>query len=399
MKIKYLDNQLKEELFSGANAVEIDVKNTLYIIKETAIVHEDLLLNSMGFFNVSSDVSEGKVRFISFKGGGNMTKAKPDNCAWMPNGKIGTNSTSIELCPANIQFEHCHSIIPCWESLFGVGNDVNNILSTPTGIEMYNQLIELVFQTVGNDFYKIAWFGKHQLMINAAATKVGVENPEQWAALKNTLDTCGGWLATIDYYQSLGEKNFSCTAINSQNVNATDGFTGDIIKVFKEMVACADTKFKSAMKAAKPGEKACMLVTPDLFEAYKSYLIDKYPTIPDMLYYNMSGEFCAKIGCAGQYRMEGALLWDGIWIKCMDSWDVCTAEMGINHTRALLTLPRNLAIGVDVKGQSIYGGIGMKIYQNTENPKEAGKLSGSLDYRLGTGILFKDFIVNSSIVY
>ena len=66
MKIKYLDNQLKEELFSGANAVEIDVKNTLYIIKETAIVHEDLLLNSMGFFNVSSDVSEGKVRFISF---------------------------------------------------------------------------------------------------------------------------------------------------------------------------------------------------------------------------------------------------------------------------------------------------------------------------------------------
>ena len=82
----------------------------------------------------------------------------------------------------------------------------------------------------------------------------------------------------------------------------------------------------------------------------------------------------------------------------MDSWDVVAAEMAINHTRAILTIPKNLALGVDVTDGAAGNGLGFSLYQNTEDPKLRNKLSGETNYRLGTGIVWKDFIVNSSVI-
>ena len=397
MIINNVEGQINARLYDGGNSVNIDISNTLHFIKEISILHEDLLLNAMDFLNVSSNVKDGKVRFINFNMGGNITKARPDNCAWLPNGTIGTNSSTIELCPANVQIEHCHDTIECWRELFGQGNDVANPTATPFGQMMYNQLLELVFKAIGNDFYKISWFGRNQLMLNASEQTLGQTSPKEFNDLKNTLETCGGWTSMIDYYQSQGIKNFACNALNTDNV-VGGKFQGDIIEVFKKMVECASPAFKGTMKKLRGGQRACMLVTSNLFDAYKEYLLTRYNNIPDAFYFAMSGEFCSKIGCAGALKMDGALLWDGIWIKCMDSWDVVAAEMAINHTRAILTIPKNLALGVDVTDCAAGNGLGFSLYQNTEDPKLRNKLSGETNYRLGTGIVWKDFIVNSSVI-
>jgi hypothetical protein len=402
MLISNIDGRLNASHFdAGSNSVQIDIKNTLHFIKDYSLMYEDLLLNAMDFYNVSSNVTNGKVRFINFTMGGNITKAKPDNCAWEPNGKVGTNSSTIDLCPANVQIEHCHGLIECWRELFGTGNQVTDPTATEFGQLQYRQLLELVFKAIGNDFYKINWFGRNELMLNAAAQTLGQTNPDQYNELKKTLDTCGGWTSIIDYYQSQGIQNFACNAINSDNVSGGK-FLGDIIEVFKKMVECASPAFKAAMKTRQVGGadgRACMLVTPDLYDAYKEYLLQRYNTIPDIFHFSMNGEFCAKIGCGANSRMDGALLWDNIWIKCMDSWAVATSEMAINHTRAILTLPKNLALGVDVGDSGAGNGMGFSLFEDKENPKFRGKLFGETNYQLGTGIIFRDFIVNSSIIY
>ena len=66
MIINNVEGQINARLYDGGNSVNIDISNTLHFIKEISILHEDLLLNAMDFLNVSSNVKDGKVRFINF---------------------------------------------------------------------------------------------------------------------------------------------------------------------------------------------------------------------------------------------------------------------------------------------------------------------------------------------
>lgn len=380
-------------VFNGNQYFQADIKTTLTFLENVGVVHEDLILNDMGFFNISKNIVDGKAKFVSPTALNYITQGGSNGCAWNPVGGMTYNMTDAALDKHLIQMEQCPEIVPCWESLFGIGNQVESWTATPVGRKLLDDLIKGVYRGIGNDMYKGALIGNHPILTAAEASYTG--DPDFYAQLKSTLSITGGWFTMIDELAS-SEGGQYAVPINSSEFSGSK-FTGNPITLFQRMKDAMPSVFKQAAKQQKAyGRRPCILVSGSIFSAYKEWLMTNHPTIPDLLLYRMSNEFSSNYGLNAQAPATGILGWDDFWIKEMDGLDVVAEEIQVTHHRATMVMPGILGLGLDVAEVSGYKGMGLRMEESTQL-KERGKIYMSTNYKMGTALTDKKFIVNASV--
>ncbi len=391
MEIQGIGNAFASR-FAFGNTMSVDINSAVHFVESFGVLQEDIPLNSMNFYNIARNVKEGKVKFIQAVSDGYITKPRPAACAWDPIGGISFNKAEVSLCPHNIQLENCVEEIPGWEGIYGQGNDVEDLLASEFGAKCYEELINAIYRMIGNDMAKISHLGKHPIIASAEASYTG--DAAKFARIKKTMNVCGGWLTLVDALKAQGEAHYN-VVINPDHVNG-DLYTGDPDALFMSLTRAMTTEMRTLIANKRAyGIRPVIMVTGGIYDAYIDWLNDEYKTIPDMLYYKLNDQFCAQIGCAGGEIPEGIIGWKGMWIKRMDVWDSITSDIQVTHHRALLTVPKNLGIGLDVQELSGYQGMGLRVEQSKQLDK-VGKLFASTNYRMGTGIIDDRFVVNAS---
>ena len=63
MNIPNIGSAFAERL-TGKNLLKVDVESAVFFVKNYAIQQEDIVLDSMDFYNISTDVRDGKVKFL-----------------------------------------------------------------------------------------------------------------------------------------------------------------------------------------------------------------------------------------------------------------------------------------------------------------------------------------------
>ena len=370
-------------------SLKIDVGTAMYFIQSVSVVHEDVSANALGLYNIVNDVKEGKVRFLQPNGQGYITKEKPAACAWDPVSGITYRRSDVSLCPHNIQLEHCTEDIPGWEGTFAQGNDVTDLLATEIGSKFFEDFVGETYTAIGNDMLKSAHFGQHPMVADAQASYTG--DSAMYARIKKTLSICGGYLTMVDKLKSQGKVNFN-VQINPDYINGT-AYTTDPISLFTALVAAMPTEFKALVaKRRAKGIRPVIMVTGGIFDAYKKYLADNFPNIPDSYLFRISGDFANQYGLVPNTIMDDTLAWDGFYVKRMHLWDEVTADLEVTHHRALLTIPGNLGLGLDIMSVN---DVALKFDQILVG-KEEGKIYGTSNYRMGTAIIDDRLMCNAS---
>lgn len=371
-------------------SLKIDVGAAMYYVNSTSVVHEDVAANALGLYNVVTDVKEGKVRFLQPNGTGYITKEKPAACAWDPVSGVTYKRSDVTLCPHNAQIQHCTEDVPGWEQVFGQGNDVTDLLATDTGAKFFDDLVSSTYTAIGNDLMKSAHFGKHPIVTSAEASYTG--DSTFFARVKKTLSICGGYLTMIDSLKSGGAKPHLAVTINPAYISG-DVYNTDPMSLFADLVAAQTTEMKALIaKRRAQGIKPIILVTGGIFEAYAKYLRDNFANIPDAYRYKITGNFAADYGFTPETVLDDCLMWDGYWVKRMHLWDEVTADIQVTHHRALMTVPGNFGLGLDVLSPD---GIALQFDQQTIG-KESGMIYGQTNYRMGTAIIDDRLVCNAS---
>jgi len=383
---------LMAEKSLNTNTLKIDINSALHFISGLSVQHEDLVANALNLYSISTDVKEGKVKFLLPTNDGYITKARPAACAWDPISGMSYSRSEIALAAHNIQLEHCTEDIPGWEGVFGQGNDVEDLLATPIGQKFAADYFEMLFAAIGNDLLKSAYFGKHPVVARAKTTYSGTS--EKFARIEKTLGIVGGWITMVDSLKANGEVNYN-VQINPDNISGAK-YTVSPVALFNDVIAAAPTQLKALISKKKAkGINPLLLVTGGIFDAYKQALIDTYPAIPDAYNLRLTAEMCARVGCVPNVIADEVLWFDGYWVKRMSIWDEVTTDLEVNHHRVVLTIPGNFALGLDVQDVPGTNGAGLRVDQNLL-VKDAGKMFGSMNYRMGTALLLKELCVNAS---
>ncbi|MEP7197269.1 MAG: hypothetical protein ABI851_12175 [Saprospiraceae bacterium] len=375
---------------TSSPSVVIDINSAIHFVKSYGVIEEDISGNSLGLYNIVTNVKDGKVKFIQAVGGGYITQSRPASCAWNPQGGITFNKSEVTLNAHAIQVQHCTEDIPCMEGIFGQGNDVEDLLATEVGTQMYQELIQIIYRGIGNDFAKSCHWGKHPVIAQAKASWVG--DSTLWARIEKTLNINGGWLGLIDALAAKGTAALN-VQINPDHFNGTK-YTGDVDAFFTSLTEAMTPKFKALAETMRmKGQNPIIMVSGGIFEAYRKWLQTNRPGVIETLKYKLTDDFCASFGCVGGTKTADVLEWEGFWIKRMHVWDTTAADLQIIHHRAVVTPSNNLGIGLDVQADQL-GGMGLRVQQKTD-VDQAGIIVMGTNYRMGTAIIAEEFLVNA----
>lgn len=391
MEITGLGN-IEAGLYDGGQYFQADLTTTLTFLENLGIRHNDLVLNDMDFFSVVKGAKDGKVKFLTPTKNNYITKLKENGCVWNPRGGISYSQEEAELCPHQIQQEQCPDVIPCWESLFGTGNQVESWAATSTGQKLVSDLLSATYEGIGNDQFAIATLGQHPIIDIAEPLYTG--DADVFADIKSTLNVCGGWFTMIDQLAVTEGGQYAVPIHDSEFDGAK--YIGDPEVLFERMQDAMPAVFKQVARRYKArGIRACILVTDSIYKAYQDKLKLTYTAFPDMLYYRMSNTFTSINGLNALAPAPGILGWGDFWVKCWDGLDVIAGDLQMIHHRATMVMPKIFGLGLDITDvSSSFKGMGLRMEASTRLP-DAGKIYMSTNYKMGTALTDKRFIVNA----
>lgn len=369
----------------------------LDFFQKVSILSTDLTNNSYGLFSFRNAKGKSKVRFASLNAPRHLLSSRKSGCGWNPKGKITMNTNEISLCPVEYNGEQCPDEFygECLEAIFESG-DYRDFFSTKEGIEMFGEMIRLIYIGLGNSFYDLVWFGQHPLIDAADQNESYSAAPDEWEDYVDQQAACGGIITMIDAKKEEGIANFNVSIEKSEISSDGTEFIGVASELFDRLIKAQS---RPLTLAGRNMDKPVLLVDDRIFKAYETELSEKYAAIPDMFYYRMNGAFCEKAGCT-QDIVEGVLKYKGYLVVSMPEWGQFDAITGTNTFRAILTARGNFGISYDVPtvsgSLSQFEGFGLTINQNML-PPDKGMIYMDTAFKLGAAILDTDYIVNASL--
>jgi len=394
---------------SGATLV-IEQGEALNFFRNLSVLKPRLVENSFGLYSFGTVGRLGKVRFAS------MTNATPHmlrprtntGCIWDPVGNIQMNVSEFSVCPVKYQGQLCPDNFwgECFEKLLGVGNQINDVYATPEGRAIMVQLIQSIYNSLGDSLWTLAWFAAHPLIAAADATATYTVDEEEW---KNFVEQqalkCGGWMTLIDAFKESGIAHYN-VLIPPTDIGTDGDYIGDVGRaggLFSRLVKQSSPTMKllngkttkGGVTGARMGKQP-ILVTPEIFAAYERELQVDWGTLPEALYYHLNGEYCAKLGCVGNEIVDGVLKWKGHLIICMDDWGYFYDMVGVEAHIAIMAVAGVFGMATDVPSLDQYNGLGMMVEQKLGAP-ELGKIYMHTNFDIGMGITNADLLTVASL--
>jgi hypothetical protein len=378
--------------------IDIPTEATLQLFRGYSVTRPVFAENQLGLYSFVSP-KPGEPRKVRF---GRMTTPKhllqkANGCGWNPKGRVSLAMESYTLGDVDYDGQQCPDELgECLNGLFGAGNDSKDILSTPAGRALWDELTRQIFLGIGNSMWDLAMFANHPIITTADANGWFNVSAPEWADYigQQLHPEVGGLITILDQLKDVDALEQLQVPIASTDISA-DGktFTGDVIALFRNMTDYALADFGVMIDEVRGEGAPIMLVTKSIFNAYKDYLIATYNAIPAAYQLMYQGDD----GFTKPFR--NVLLWDGIWIVQASSWATFDRINGVNTHRAVLTAPGNFGIGFDSQAvlQTQFGGVGMMIEQYLRPPYK-GQIYMTTRFGLTGAIVDPDFLTMAAFI-
>lgn len=385
---------------ADTRVMEINTEASLQLVRDVTLVKGEMVGNYLGLYSHGSVGNNGKVRFARLTGPKHILSSRKNGCTWNPKGTITNNITDMTLCPVEYNGELCPDALwgACWETILGVGNQIRDINATPQGRQLVAEMMQLIYLSLGNSAYDLAWFGQNPAIATADAAGSYTVSEQEWADFKDQQEACQGWLTYDDYYRTVeGLINFN-VQIHTADVDGAK-YIGNPVDLFERLVSQSTGTFRIALKSGQKmnNQKAPILVTRGIWDAYKNYILQTWGKMDQTFYYFYNGEFCAKMGCMAGDQVPNVLYWEGHPVIAMDEWEMYDEMLGMVSHRAILTIPGNYGLGYDVPSLDQYGGLGLRMVQRLDPPFQ-GKIFNDTTLKIGTAILNTDFMTSGALI-
>lgn len=323
---------------------------------------------------------------------------KANGCGWSPKGRVTMNTEAHDLGSVDYDGEQCpDEFAECLNGIFGQGNDAKDMLGTPAGRALFDQLLNRVYTGLGNSLWDLLHFANHPVIDLADAGGWSTAPADEWADYldQQSHEKVGGLITILDQLKDVTGLEQLQVTIQSSDVS-TDGreYTGDVIDLFNALIAAALPDFQIMVDEVRGQGAPILVVSRSIFQAYKNYLNATYTNIPQGFQLFYQGEDGMT------YPVRNVLQWDGIWVVQASSWNAFDRLNGVTTHRAVLTAPGNFGVGYDVQevlsGQ--YGGIGLMVKQWLEPPYK-GKVYMSTRFGLTGAIVNPDFLSMAAYIH
>lgn len=380
--------------------VSLSTEADLNFFRKISIVKSSIVLNSMGLFSFQQAGNNNKVRFAHLTKPKHMFTKRSSGCVWNPKGRILMNQSEITVDPLEYNGEHCPDEFygSCLEKFYGTGNQVRDIFGTPAGAALFGELVNRVYEGLGDSFYELIWYGMHPIIEDADANDWFTVDDDQWDAFKDQQAITGGIMTIIDAFKEDGLANFNVQINTSDISDDRESYVGDPSDLFDRVLRAQSSEMKIMSKRGSNGQgsmKTVILCDSKIYAAYEQQLSDDWRQIPETFHYYYNGKFCEAFGCSDNTHVEGTLKYKGHLVVCMDEWDDFDTITGTNTFRCLAVVPGNFGVAYDVPTLDDRNGFGLNFTQKLEAPYK-GKVYLDTTFKAGTGIIDEKFIVNAS---
>jgi hypothetical protein len=263
---------------------------------------------------------------------------------------------------------------------------VKDMLSTPEGRAIYEQMIRAIYVGLGNSAFMVMNFSNHPTIAPVNATNKYKVSAEEWSNFfdQQTSTAMKGLIAQMDELADNGEPGFDIPLPDSA-FNAQGKFIGNIIDLLEALRSSAKGDFGDLLYAELgPNQTSpAFLLSPALFEAYREYLVTTHAGSTEAFRYQMTGVEGTTL------PMRNVLSYYGMPVV---RWNICNSYdsiVGTTSHRAALVAPGALAIAYSGELPQQYDGMGLQIVQQLD-PPYGGKIFMETKLRLGAHVV-KDF--------
>jgi hypothetical protein len=382
-----------------ARIIEITTADALTLLSKYSIKYPLLRENLVGLWSFLNIGRNLKARYMSMKTPRFSLSKRKSGCQWNPKGKVTTELDEFTTGAVVYQGEQCPDAFyeECLERIFGAGNDITDMLATPEGQAIFEELLMKIYTGLSNDIYNLITWANHPLITQSDTNGwyTSKTPTDDWAAFKDQQlhAEIGGHMTVLD---SLATE----TGLDNLNVPLQASwvsgkkFTGDVEALFQSLVDAAPYDFEAMIDSAGEGMQPIMPVTKGIFDAYESLLTTTYNAIPEGYRLRVTG----VDGINENQPINNVLKWKGIWIYKATAWGAFDHITGVTQHRAVLTAPGNF--GVAYRTEALIGGQGSGVAMQIEQSqrlKDQGKVYMSTNFRLGSSIMDSDFVTMASL--
>lgn len=378
--------------------LSLSTESALNVFKRTTINRNPLVNNVFNLFQFVEADLNGKFRYASFGSPKHIITSRRAGCVWNPkNGSIDFVSGEIVTSDLEVQNETCPDAVwnSCWKSIAGKGLDSKDFYATTEGATLIRQLIDGVFEGIGNGIADLVWFGMHPLIETANTSESYLAaniTQTEWDLYYDQMQQTGGILTIVDSLKANGENNYTVdigSYVGSEYTGATKTLFDNLLKRRPTQMRLYDNR------ATSPEGRSAIYVSRSVYQKYFDDVIAQNGNIPETFYLFLQGEDGKHI------RQRGVLEYKGHYVVEMDEWDMLGDMTNTYTHRAILTVPRNFAIAatanrLDADGlANQYNGMGMEVIQRLGAPYQ-GKVYMNAMFELGTALIDQDYVINAS---
>lgn len=377
---------------------EMRTEAVMRFFDKVAVKYGDINSDMLGVFSRMDIGRDLKARIASLTAPNHLLSNRKNGCVWTPKGKVRLQTSEVDTCPVEINMEQCPDGLwgGCFEMLFGTGNDVRDMLSTPESRALFDQFLRQVFIGAGNSFYLFTAFSNHP-MIDTAQTLgfwSNVTDADAWADFHDqmTSTTCGGYITLLDDLAAEGKPGYD-VPISDADFDANEKYTGDIIAFLESLKAKAKGNFRAMIRAERSQTpyRPIILLSDAFFDAYREHIRTTYTGISEGYRYLIQG-------VDGQVvRMQNVLDFDGLPVMRWEASEIFDSVVGSTSHRAALIAPGSFGIAYNGDAVRQYDGMGMRIMQKLEPPYQ-GKIYLDTTFRVGAALADTDYIVYGSLL-
>lgn len=393
------------ELADRKRYFSLTTSSALQFFNKFAIEEQSISDNQLGLYSHIVLDREDRARFASLTSPAHVYSSRKNGCTWNPKGKMTMNVSEFDVCPIQLEMQLCPDSLwgTCMERIFNSGKGILDLMGTPEGVKLMDNLVFNVYRGRGNSMNELAWYAEHPDIETINASGFYKTSAEDWAAYydQEMSGKCGGWMTQMDALKTAGNANYNVSIPNASfaGSNPVSGaYTGDIIALLDSLIAAANPDFQNAIEYGVRGNSPLsrdgrvfpvIKLTAVLYRAYQKYIQTTYPALQEAYNYQMSLNDGRNINIIGTLRYHNLAIskWEEV-----GRYDFLT---GTTSHRAAIFMPGVLGLATDVRTIPGSDGNGLEILQRLDMPFK-GMVYMSEYLKWGAGIGDINFIVSAS---
>jgi hypothetical protein len=320
--------------------LDLDTHNALQLLIEPTFQYDNILQRNLGVYKI--ETGKDKMRMLHLNKPSNSLQPKQGCEHWNPTVKFNLRPYEIGVCDYELNGEQCPDEFDegCMRNLRGT-LDSPDPYNSPAINALMNAMVLLLRESLVDDVYKVAWFGRSNFreLVADGDYDLSHYSADQREKLISMIQVCDGWWAEIEarVYDTSDKGRVRWINSNDGTV-AGNAINPANVEAYLRKMRLASSPILRFWNRNRPVEQLpCYLVQTGIFDALLSAYQAK--DCCELQMYTLNGE-----------PVPGVLMFEGYQVIAVPEWDMWDHETGqidentgySRNQRALFTAKENL---------------------------------------------------------